>query len=332
MMRLPLSLLSPAGAGARLSILIFHRVLAERDPLFPETPTAAEFEQQMRWVRGWFNVLSLREAVERLYAGTLPARALCVSFDDGYADNEQIAAPILARLGLNATFFVSTGFLDGGCMWNDRVAEAVRGCMVPDLDLQRAGLTVWPLRGDAQRREAILDILGRIKRLDPARRREVVDAVAEAAGGPAAPRPMMRPQQVRHLRELGMDVGAHTVSHPILTRLAPAAAREEMASSKATLEQILGEPVPLFAYPNGVPDHDYAAEHAAMVRDCGFSAAVSTAWGSATRQTDPYQLPRFTPWDRTALRYGLRLLQNLTRRGRAAGPAATAAASELARI
>ena len=86
----------------------------------------------------------------------------------------------------------------------------------------------------------------------------------------------------------------------------------------------------LFAYPNGVPDHDYAAEHAAMVRECGFAAAVSTAWGSATRDTDRYQLPRFTPWDRSSLRYGVRLLHNLTRSGRAAGPAAPA--SELARV
>ena len=330
MLRLPLALLSPSGPRARLSILIFHRVLAEPDPLFPETPTAQEFERQMRWVRSWFNVLSLRDAVDRLYAGTLPARALAVSFDDGYADNEAIAAPILARLGLSATFFVSTGFLEGGCMWNDRVIEAVRGCRAPVLELHAAGLSSWALASDAQRRQAILDILGRIKRLEPERRREVVDAIAEAAGRPAPPMPMMQPEQLRQLRRLGMDVGAHTVSHPILARLAPAAAREEIAASKARLEEILREPVTLFAYPNGVPDHDYAAEHAAMVRECGFAAAVSTAWGSATRDTDRYQLPRFTPWDRSSLRYGVRLLHNLTRSGQAAGPAAPA--SELARV
>jgi peptidoglycan/xylan/chitin deacetylase (PgdA/CDA1 family) len=313
MLRLPLSLLSPAGTRARLSIMIFHRVLAHADPLFPETPTAEEFEQQMRWVRSWFQVLPLREAVDRLYAGTLPARALSVSFDDGYADNEAIAAPILGRLGLNATFFVSTGFLDGGCMWNDCVIEAVRNSAAAEIDLRSFGLAQWPLGGDAQRRQVILAILAGIKRLEPDRRQAVVEGIVEATGHSQPPALMMRPEQLRTLRRLGMDVGAHTVTHPILARLNPGAAREEIARSKADLENVLGEPVTLFAYPNGVPGNDYAAEHAAMVRECGFAAAVSTAWGSATRRSDPFQLPRFTPWDRTSIRYGVRMLHNLTR-------------------
>ena len=123
----------------------------------------------------------------------------------------------------------------------------------------------------------------------------------------------MQPQQVRDLRSLGMEIGAHTVTHPILTKLNPSAALEELASSKRELEHILAEPVQLFAYPNGVPDQDYAAEHVAMAKDCGFSSAVSTAWGAASSRSHRFQLPRFTPWDRTRLRYGVRLLDNLRR-------------------
>ena len=313
MLRLPMSLLSPAGSRARLSILIFHRVLPQADPLFPETPTAQGFEQQMRWVRSWFTVLPLRQAVTQLHAGTLPARALAVTFDDGYADNEAIAAPILRSLGMSATFFVSTGFLEGGCMWNDRVIEAVRACTASTLDMRDTGLGQWGLGSDAQRRQAILGILGGIKRLEPERRSAVVDAVVRVTGNSPPPTLMMRPQQVRDLRALGMDIGAHTVTHPILSRLGADAARAEIARSKSDLEIILGEPVPLFAYPNGAPGQDYTAAHAAMVRECGFEAAVSTAWGAATRRSDRYQLPRFTPWDRSALRYGVRLLHNLTR-------------------
>jgi peptidoglycan/xylan/chitin deacetylase (PgdA/CDA1 family) len=115
-LRLPLSLLSPAGERGRLSILIFHRVLARPDPLSPDEPDVVEFEAQMRWVRSWFNVLPLGAAIDRLYAGTIPPRALAITFDDGYADNEELAAPILARLGLSATFFISTGYLGGGIM------------------------------------------------------------------------------------------------------------------------------------------------------------------------------------------------------------------------
>ena len=122
---------------------------------------------------------------------------------------------------------------------------------------------------------------------------------------------MMQPEQVRQLRALGMDIGAHTVTHPILSRLEPNAAFEEMARSKDELESLLSEPIELFAYPNGVPHRDYSAEHVAMARDCGFKAAVSTSWGAASARSDRFQLPRFTPWDRTRIRYGARLLGNL---------------------
>jgi len=118
----------------------------------------------------------------------------------------------------------------------------------------------------------------------------------------------------KRLRELGMEVGAHTVSHPILARMAPDAAAAEIRNSKRHLEDIVGAPIRLFAYPNGVPQQDYTAAHVRMVLDCGFAAAVSTAWGAASRRSDRFQLPRFTPWDGTAPRFGVRMALNLLRR------------------
>lgn len=310
-LRHPMALLSPAGPRARLSILIFHRVLAAPDPLLGDDPDVAGFERQMRWLRDWFKVLPLGEAVDRLAAGTLPARAACVTFDDGYADNEELAAPVLARLGLPATFFVSSGFLAGGCMWNDQVIEAVRRAPAGELDLARLGLGRHPLAEPAQRAGVVGALLREVRRQPAAQRADTVAGIVAACGSPALPAPMMQPAQVRNLRRLGMEVGAHTVSHPILARVAPEVAAQEIGGSKEQLEAILGERLSLFAYPNGVPRLDYAAEHVDMVRRCGFKAAVATAWGSAARGADLFQLPRFTPWDRSALRYGLRLLRNL---------------------
>ena len=141
--------------------------------------------------------------------------------------------------------------------------------------------------------------------------KSVANAIVAAAGGNPLPALMMTHDQVRSLRALGMELGAHTVTHPILARLAPDAAFEEMRRGKLELEQIVGEPMQLFAYPNGVPSQDYGQAHVRMARDCGFSASVSTAWGAASRHSDRHQLPRFTPWDHTRLRYGARLLANL---------------------
>ncbi len=313
MFRLPLSVISPSGARGRLSILIFHRVLAEPDELFPETPAAAAFEQRMRWVKDWFNVLPLAEAIDSLFAGRIPSRALSITFDDGYADNEELAAKILRGLGLTATVFVATGFLDGGCMWNDRIIEAIRRVDAARLDLRSLGLASFELSSMAGRRAAIDVVLGGVKHFDPERRLRVTEAIVQAAGGKPSPQLMMRAEQVRNLRSLGMEVGAHTITHPILARLDPGAARDEIGRGKREIEAIIGEPVRLFAYPNGAPNRDYAAEHVAMVRECGFSAAVSTSWGAASMRSDRFQLPRFSPWDRTRLRFGARMLGNLAR-------------------
>ena len=120
--------LSPGGTRARLSILIYHRVLPEPDGLFPDVPDLKRFEQELHWISRWFHVLPLDEAAARLEAGSLPPRAAAITFDDGYADNATVALPALQRAGLSATFFIATSFLDGGRMWNDTVIESVRAC------------------------------------------------------------------------------------------------------------------------------------------------------------------------------------------------------------
>ena len=312
-----LGCISPAGPRARLSIFIFHRVLPSPDPLFPGEPDAARFSELLDWITSWFNVLPLDEAVRRRAAGTLPARAAAITFDDGYADNCTVALPILRRRGITATFFIATGFLDGGCMWNDRVIAAVRGCASPVLDLTRLDLGAHSLVSNAERSRAIDVLIGKLKYLDPAARDEVTARITELAGVEVPSDLMMTTAQLRTLRAAGMQIGAHTVTHPILARLPLDEARREVKRSRRSAPGLLGEPITLFAYPNGKPGIDYLAEHADMVREMGFSAAVCTGWGAADRNTDPMQLPRFTPWDRGRARFGVRVLGNMLGRTQA---------------
>src|SRR4051812_1100444 len=109
----------------RISILIYHRINQEPDPLVSGGVCAHEFSWHMGVLSRWFKVLPLMEAVARLRNGTLPVRTACVTFDDGYADNVSIALPILLRHGVPATFFLATAFINGGRMWNDTVIETV---------------------------------------------------------------------------------------------------------------------------------------------------------------------------------------------------------------
>lgn len=313
MLKIAFELLSPAGSTAKLSTLIFHRVLPAADALFPEEVDAARFDQICRWLKQWFNVLPLDEAVTLLNAGSLPARAAAITFDDGYADNHDVALPILLRHRLPATFFIATSFLDGGRMWNDRVIEAFRSTSRVEADLADVELGIVRLASVAERRQAIDATLRAIKYRPQAERADLVGALERKLEVAPSSELMMRSSQVRKMFESGMQIGAHTQNHPILASTPSEDAYQEIVGSKKRLEELIDAPITLFAYPNGKFGKDYKDEHAEMARKAGFSAALATDWGAAHRGTDRYRIPRFTPWDRTPMRFAARMMGNLRR-------------------
>lgn len=291
-----------------LLVLIYHRVVPEADPLLPDEPDAAGFAAQMDTVARSFNVLPLVDGVRRLYSGRLPRRAVCVTFDDGYANNFDVALPILKMHGIPATVFVAPAFLSGGRMFNDTVIEALRRAPA-ELDLEDIGFGRLTLPDAASRVQAIAKILPTLKYRPQHERLALSETIAERVGVALPSDLMMTEDQVRRLHENGIEVGAHTMTHPILTNLEEPMARREIVDSKARLEAIVGSPVVSFAFPNGRPGRDYQAQHVRLVQAAGFELAVSTAWGAATPTSDLFQIPRIAPWDRTALRFGLRMIR-----------------------
>lgn len=303
--------MSPSGPRAKLSVLIFHRVLPEPDKLFPDEMHARRFDALCGWLASWFNVLPLDQAVAHLQTGTLPARAACITFDDGYADNYHVAMPILKRHGLTATFFIATGFLDGGRMWNDTIVESVRACQREMLDLSPLDLGQHELDTIDARRATIASLIDQIKYRSVEERISATEQIARLAAVQLPCDLMMTSNEVKAMRQAGMQIGAHTVSHPILARLTDEQARMEIAGSKTFLERLLDERVGLFAYPNGKPNEDYTPQSVDVVRGLDFDAAVSTQWGASGRGDDLLQIRRFTPWDQTRFRFGARMLSNL---------------------
>ena len=302
------SLLSPGGRRGKLIILAFHRVVAQPDPLLGGEIDARRFREQLVALKQCFNVLPLGEACRRLDEGRLPARTVCLTFDDGYASNAQVALPLLSEFGLAGTFFVATGFLNGGRMFNDTVIETVR-LMQGEADLRGLGLGVYPLDSVDDRLKLIDSILEHVKYLEPMRREEWVQALAAGVTGPLPDDLMMTDREVRALHAAGMEIGGHTVNHPILASIEPDRAREEMTAGRERLAALIDAPVESFAYPNGKPGRDYTAEHVAMLRQSGFSQAVSTAWGVASARSDRLQLPRVSSWDRDPVRFVARLVR-----------------------
>lgn len=265
----------------------------------------------MNWVSSWFNILPLDEATLLLKKGLLPSRAACITFDDGYADNFTTALPILKKYNLTATFFVSTGFLDGGRMWNDTIIESLRSYSNNTLDLTSLGLELIPLNNTAAKIRAIEFLLKKIKYLNPDYRSKFTNQIIELTQSELPNDLMMTSDQVRGMRKAGMLIGAHTVSHPILARTDRKLAESEISESKSFLENLLREKIELFAYPNGKPDSDYSPNHVALVQELGFKAAFSTTQGCASMDSDLFQIPRSTPWDKSKICFGGRILRNL---------------------
>jgi peptidoglycan/xylan/chitin deacetylase (PgdA/CDA1 family) len=314
--KLAYGLLSPAGARGRLTILTLHRVLPQADDIFPGEVDAQRFREILGWLKDWAHVIPLDEAAERLARGSLPARACVLTFDDGYEDNVSVALPILQEFRMPATFFIATGFLGQGRMWNDRIIEAIRHAPVGALDLSTVTgdeRSRFQISEAASRRQAIDALLGAIKYRAPDERLHCVAAIETLCGGAHDQPLMMGDAGIRQLRAAGMQIGAHTVNHPILATLDAAGMRREIGDSKDYLEGVLGEPVRLFAYPNGKPGQDYNDDSVAQVKALGFQAAVSTVWGAARQGDSLFELPRFTPWDMARWRYRSRILENLIR-------------------
>lgn len=301
---------APAGDRARLPILFYHRVLRRSDTLLPTEPDAAMFDAHMCAVANVFRVLPLEEAVERLGSGTLPARAACITFDDGYRDNFEIAVPILRRHGLVATFFVATGYLGAGRMFNDTVIEVVRRLPAGEIDLSWIGLPPHCIGDDASRARLFAEFVGAVKYLPAEQRLAACDRLATFVQDHLPADLMMTPEQVRDLVRHGMSVGGHTVDHPILANLPDEQARSQITENRNDLASLIGTAPSLFAYPNGKPGTDYTIAHARMVEEAGYRAAFSTGWGVATRESSTFQLPRIGPRDISATRFVARVIYN----------------------
>lgn len=304
---------SRLGVRGGLAIFIFHRVHAARDPLFPGEATAAWFDGLLERLGTWYRVMPLDEAVGMLTQGRLPPRAAAITFDDGYADNHSIAMPILLRHRLCATFFIASGFLDGGRMWNDTVIEAIRRVDMDRLPLDPAlGELSVSTRGTGAKQAAVAAVIGRLKYLPESERFRIAEHLGADVALPSDL--MMRSEDVLDMHRRGMRIGAHTLTHPILARASDDEAERQIAEGRARLEAITGSKVTLFAYPNGRPGTDFGTRDVELVQRLGFAAAVSTRPAIATPTDAVHELPRFTPWDRSYARFGLRMLWMYGRR------------------
>jgi len=278
-------------------ILTYHRVNDDQDPFFGSVPTEV-FERHMSAVAGTYRVLTVEALVDLMRRGSLPRNALAITFDDGYRDTLTHAAPILARHGLPATVFLATGFIGTAEIpWVDRLALAFKLTRAESVTVP-SGETVG-LASQSDRLRALDMTLGALKRLPDDEGRRALESLLEELGVTdrhGFKNLMLTWDDVHALAGLGFSLGAHTVNHPILSRVGAQRAWKEILGSRTMIECACGQPPRAFAYPNGTAD-DYNETTKRLVRDAGFTCAVTTRFGVNTLHTPPYELRRGGPWE-----------------------------------
>jgi peptidoglycan/xylan/chitin deacetylase (PgdA/CDA1 family)/ubiquinone/menaquinone biosynthesis C-methylase UbiE len=280
-------------------VLAYHRILDDREEapfdggVYSATPSM--LDAQLQFLTRNFEVVS-PEAL----AGARNAwgRRVVVTFDDGYRDNYELAFPILRKHGAPATFFLTTGFVDNPSVaWWDELAWMVK--QSPRRALDRGDWLECSLALDGDRRRAIAELTRTYKSLPSDRTEAFLDYCAEAAGtGRCDPRAgadlWMTWEMAAKLRDAGMTIGGHSVTHPVLGRAEPELQKREIEECALRLREELGLPMRFFAYPVGLRgSFDDATRR--ILRGAGVELAFSL-YGGYVRpgQLDPYDVPRTT--------------------------------------
>ncbi len=279
-------------------ILGYHRIDAPASDPFEMCVAPAHFAQQLAVLRRVAHPLSLADALQRMQQNTLPRRAVVVTFDDGYLDNLTNALPLLAAQDIPAAVFITTGSLGGTFWWDELTALVERLNPLPQSIALRAGAAQfeWHPAADASDRARLLNGLYRwLLALGEDERRAALAQLNDRANTSGSRLLMTREEVAALAANRLIDIGAHTVSHPLLSRLPAEEQRREIHESKRALESLIGSTIAGFSYPNG----DYSAVTRAAVRDAGFAFACTSRTDVALPASDRWTLPRFwiPDWD-----------------------------------
>ena len=278
-----------------LSILYYHHVFNEKNPYHPDDLTAQEFECQISYLKQHFIILSIEQAITLLKQKKLPAKALVITFDDGYVDNYTIAAPILEKHNCTATFFIATEGVEKGYLWNDIVEHAIRNTKADTISKNIIGNTI-SLYTDDDKIRAFNQLVGSLKFFSSEVRNTKVHNLLQELEVDTTSQTMMNKKQIQKLHGKGFTIGAHTHSHTILSTETNEACYTELSINKNCLEKMISTPVEFLAYPNGLFGRDFTQVHAKMAKKLDFKASFSTNDGSSVSTTNLHQIPRFMPY------------------------------------
>jgi peptidoglycan/xylan/chitin deacetylase (PgdA/CDA1 family) len=282
--------------GGQAVILMYHRIAEDPADFWGNCVSPMNFEDHLAVLRRIAHPTRLADLVEDLRAGSVPDGAVCVTFDDGYVDNLEVARPLLERYGIPATLFATTG-REGRDreFWWDRLARALvaGGGRGEDLVLVMGGEPRrWNVT-DSNRREVARELHALLLPLATEARDSVLMDLAGWAGlDPDDVRPTHRAMDPEELKRMAqgplIDVEAHTVNHPALSMLPPMEQRRELEDSRAQVAAWLGTPAQGISYPHGRVDPVTRS----LALDAGYAYACCSEEAAVRNGSDSLMLPR----------------------------------------
>lgn len=280
-------------AAGKYAILCYHRVGTGGIPYYSELD-AKEFEKQMRFLRRRYRLLSLEQLVREIADPQSKGQGVAVTFDDGYRGLYTEALPILVKYQIPATvYLIGAAMETGEPAWYDKIFLAMQVSPKDCFEIQLETTRRLSLASRQERIAAAVDIVTYLRRVPDAERRarsiEIEHQVALPAD--ALAERMLNWTQVREMQKAGISFGAHTMTHPVLSRLELAEAERELRESKRLIEDRLQTPAPDFAYPFGHA-WDCSADVERLAARVGFRSAVTTTWGVNRTGANPFALRR----------------------------------------
>jgi peptidoglycan/xylan/chitin deacetylase (PgdA/CDA1 family) len=285
-------------------ILLYHRVInLKTDPqLLAVSPE--HFYEHMKYLKDNYNIISLDDLKEAMKSKKLPKKSVVITFDDGYVDNYLNAKPVLEKLQIPATIFVTTDHIGSTreFWWDDLEQIFLLNETPEELSLKMMDKEYsWKITDENSKMSVYYDMHKLLKPLAAQERYKIVDYLREWASVQAHCRPLysgMSAEQIKDTEKKGMlTIGAHTVSHCMLAALTPEQQENEILESKKALEKILNHKVKHFSYPfGGLSDFDDTSVR--IVKDAGFDTAVANFCMPVYKESE-FFLPRclIRNWD-----------------------------------
>ena len=298
--------------GSKVPILMYHKISNERDPFFPSI-SEKTFREQMHFIKRCYNILSLDQLIQYLSSQEkIPHRSVVVTFDDGNAPTLSLASPILKEFEIPATVFLSADpTRENRLIWTDLLRWWIKLTSLRHYAIHINGYArEWKLTDVMERMKAGEEISMKLKTLDNEHREKMVGQLEIDFNVDPSKLPkdwLLTESQIKHLSKSNIQFGAHTVTHPILSKMSLSEARYEIFESKKWLESILNEKIKHFAYPNGEAD-DFGQEHEHLVAQAGFESGSSTVLGLNDSKTNRYALKRIYAADEPLASFASRLV------------------------